>query len=163
MPTAVRAGAHSHVKLNRRRPYAPQELQAVMVDDVVETEWAPNLERDIEGYRLFRRPLGGGTDTLMRQINAADATFARDSDSPPSSGGWQYFVNALDQTGWCYPRGRPLGSWMLLDNRSPGRRRRGRDPRRGDVTLSWTAPAAPSTPTPATASAATACTATASG
>lgn len=137
------------VKLNRRQPYAPQELQAVMVDDVVETEWAPNPERDIEGYRLFRRPLSGGTDTLVRQTNAADATFARDSDSPPSSGDWKYFVKALDKDPAGATREGDLSALLDIsfDNRSP---QPPTDvvatPGTGNVTLTWTAPAAPVDP-----------------
>jgi prepilin-type N-terminal cleavage/methylation domain-containing protein len=137
------------VKLNRRKAYAPQELQVVMVDDVVETEWAPNPERDIEGYRLFRRPLAGGTDTLVRQTDAADDTFARDSDSPPASGAWRYFVRALDKDPAGSTREGDLSALLdvSFDNRSP-------DPPTGvvatpgsgNMTLTWTAPAAPADP-----------------
>jgi hypothetical protein len=46
------------VVLNRRQPYKPANFLGGRNGDSVEFEWAPNAERDIEGYRVYQE--GGG-------------------------------------------------------------------------------------------------------
>jgi hypothetical protein len=48
------------VVLNRRQPYPPPNFLAGRNGDSVEFEWTSNPERDIEGYRVYQGPAGGG-------------------------------------------------------------------------------------------------------
>lgn len=81
------------VTLNRRAPYAPKVFQAARVGDTVDTDWASNGERDLEGYQVYRKGSGGSVElvcTLQR------ATACRDT-SLPATGDYEYFVRAVDR------------------------------------------------------------------
>jgi prepilin-type N-terminal cleavage/methylation domain-containing protein len=80
--------------LNRCRPYAPTGVIAAQISGLgVEANWSSSVERDIEGYTLYRVQ-GAGTPSvvcaLSRNRNCVDS-------SPPSSGSWDYYVVASDK------------------------------------------------------------------
>jgi hypothetical protein len=75
--------------LNRRQPYAPQGVAAGRNGGtVVDLEWAPNLERDLQGYRVYR----GATVACALTV----ATACQDT-SAPATGNVDYYVVAVDK------------------------------------------------------------------
>jgi Tfp pilus assembly protein PilV len=79
------------VLINRRAPYAPQGVRAGRNASIVELEWQPSLERDIERYRGYRAT--GATWTLI-----CETTSTRCQDpSPPATGTPSYTVVAVDR------------------------------------------------------------------
>ena len=72
------------IVLNRRVPYAPQNFKAVMVNDVVEVEWTQAPERDIQGFRVYRRP-PSGSDVQVADISDR-ATQTQDGSNLPELG-----------------------------------------------------------------------------
>lgn len=135
------------ITLNRRQPYGPPNFKAVMVDDVVETEWTQSPERDVQGYQLYRRPESGADVLVVDTGNRATA--ARDGAGRPTTGTWTYFAKAVDKDPSGNLRSGDASTLITLplDNRSP------RPPTNvvktqasGQVVLTWTAPAAPDDP-----------------
>ena len=135
------------IVLNRRLPYAPPNFKAAMVDDVVEVEWTRAPERDIQGFRVYRRP-ASGPDVQVADISDS-ATEAQDGSNLPGSGTYSYFARALDKDTAGNLRTGDATSLIPIrfDNRSP------RPPSNvtaqrvgGQVNLSWSAPAAPADP-----------------
>jgi hypothetical protein len=135
------------IVLNRRRPYAPPNFKAVMVDDAIEAGWTAGAERDLHAYRLFRSESGG---EVTQVADTGDrATQAVDAANLPTSGTWSYFVRAVDkdESGALRPGDASPLMAIPMDNRSPAeptnvvaRRVSGR------VDLTWSAPAAPMDP-----------------
>jgi hypothetical protein len=118
-----------------------------MVDDVVEVEWTRAPERDIQGFRVYRRP-PSGSDELVAE-NGDRATEAQDGSNLPGSGIYSYFARAVDKdiAGNLRTGDATTLIPILFDNRSP------RPPTDvtaervgGQVNLSWSAPAAPADP-----------------
>jgi prepilin-type N-terminal cleavage/methylation domain-containing protein len=84
--------------LNRRQAYPPSGVLVAQVGSVVKIAWLPNPEGDIEGYRIFRESSGDVEDiTPSSSSGVLDATSTRDS-APPASGGWKYYVVAVDES-----------------------------------------------------------------
>jgi type IV pilus assembly protein PilV len=135
------------ITLNRRQPYGPPNFRAVMVDDVVETEWTQSPERDVQGYQLYRRPESGADVLVVDTGNRATA--ARDSSGRPTTGTWTYFARAVDKDPGGSLRSGDASALVTLplDNHSPKpptnvvRTQAG-----GQVQLTWSAPAAPEDP-----------------
>jgi hypothetical protein len=84
------------ITLNRRAPYAPATFQAVNVAGHVETMWTRSPEGDIDGYRVYHQPSGGGSDTPACNYSAALTCI---DNSAPGSGSWVYHVYAYDNGG----------------------------------------------------------------
>jgi prepilin-type N-terminal cleavage/methylation domain-containing protein len=100
-PGAVTA---TTVTLNRCRAYAPTGFQAVHVGDQVEIAWFPSPERDIEGYKVFRRQ-GSGTETQVCDLSGALACI---DSGAPTAGSWEYLVYAYDKdSGGSLRQGQP--------------------------------------------------------
>ncbi len=82
------------VTLNRRAPYAPLELDAGRNNGDVELEWRASPERDIEGYRVYRRvTLGSPVEVcaLTPQTSCQDL-------NPPGAVLVSYYAVAVDRT-----------------------------------------------------------------
>jgi prepilin-type N-terminal cleavage/methylation domain-containing protein len=102
--------------LNRCRPYAPTGFQAVHVGGRVETVWFPSPERDIEGYKVFRRQ-GSGPEALVCDLSGAVACI---DSAPAASGSWDYLVYAYDKDTAALRQGQPSQVVTLdLTNRAP--------------------------------------------
>ena len=69
------------VVLNRRQPYKPANFLGGRNGNSVEFEWAPNAERDIEGYRVYQEGgLLGGQWTPVCELTRA--TSCRQTPAP---------------------------------------------------------------------------------
>lgn len=133
------------VVLNRRRPFAPTGFVAGRNDGAIEFEWTANQERDIEGYRVYRK-LADGTATLACDTLGPPptrATGCRQLDGVDGS----YYVVAVDKAAGAPREGDPSsidGVDVTTDPpppQPPGNLTATRDAA-GAVTLSW--PASPS-------------------
>jgi Tfp pilus assembly protein PilV len=105
------------VTLNRCQPYAVAGFQAVHIGDQVVMAWFPSSERDIEGYKVFRRQ-GSGTETLVCDLSNAVACI---DATPPTSGTWDYRVYAYDKdSADALRRGQPSTAVSVdLSNHAP--------------------------------------------
>jgi prepilin-type N-terminal cleavage/methylation domain-containing protein len=84
----------STVKVNRRVPYPPPNFEAGRNGAIVDLQWSPNRERDIEGYRVYRvNP--GLNDVLVCSLT--QQTSCQDLN-PPNSTTVDYYVVAVDKT-----------------------------------------------------------------
>jgi len=77
--------------INRRQPYAPTGVAAGRNGSVVEFEWSPNKERDVEGYRVYRTTGGSALVCSLTTRSTCQDT------SPPGSGTINYYVVAVDR------------------------------------------------------------------
>ena len=85
------------IVLNRYSPSAPTGFNAGRNGAVVEAEWAANAERDITGYRVYRRVGTTGSGTLA--CSTTTETSCIDASPPNNSGSTvQYWVVALDRS-----------------------------------------------------------------
>jgi hypothetical protein len=80
------------VTLDRRVPYAPTGFAGGRNAGVVEFEWAPNKERDLAGYRVYRAPTEGGNEVCA----LTSATNCQDTN-PPTSGTLHYYAVAVER------------------------------------------------------------------
>lgn len=80
------------VRLNRRAPYAPARFEAGRNGAVVDFEWSPNAERDIEGYRVYRDP-EVGADVLICSLTQSTSC----QDAAPVAGSANYYLVAVDR------------------------------------------------------------------
>jgi type II secretory pathway pseudopilin PulG len=81
------------VVINRRQPYAPKFFEAVRVGATVQTAWATNRERDLEGYEVYRKRAGGSIElvcTLSRSTACTDLSL-------PATDDYEYFGRAFDR------------------------------------------------------------------
>ncbi|MEP6953342.1 MAG: prepilin-type N-terminal cleavage/methylation domain-containing protein [Solirubrobacteraceae bacterium] len=100
------------VTLNRCAPYQPTGFIAARIGGLgVETAWSSPVERDIEGYEVYRVQ-GAGTPnrvcSLSRSRNCVDT-------SPPNSGSWDYYVVASDKDASGTVRAGQLSQRVTLD------------------------------------------------
>jgi prepilin-type N-terminal cleavage/methylation domain-containing protein len=80
----------STVILNRRWPYPPSNLHAGRNNGAAYLDWGANSERDIIGYRVYRK---GSPDQLVCDV--ALQTRCRDGGLPSSY--QEYYVRAIDR------------------------------------------------------------------
>jgi hypothetical protein len=78
--------------VNRRVPYPPSNPHAGRNDGDAYIEWGGNAERDVEGYRVYRKT--AGADQLVCNF-VARGTRCRESGMP--AGAQQYYVVAVDR------------------------------------------------------------------
>jgi prepilin-type N-terminal cleavage/methylation domain-containing protein len=78
--------------LNRYAPLAPPGFTGGWNGSIVEFEWLPNAEGDIEGYRVYRQ--GSGPDELVCGLSTS--TTCRDP-APPNQSSITYYVVAVDR------------------------------------------------------------------
>jgi hypothetical protein len=130
------------ITLNRCPPYRPAGFQAAHVGATVEAVWNPSLEKDVEGFRVYRRQ-GAGPETLVCDIGKA--TTCTDS-SPPSSGTWDYLAYPYDKSDGNLRAGQPSSAVAIdLANTAPAPPAGlggTKDATSGAVNLTWAAPAA---------------------
>lgn len=81
------------VDLNRYPPIAPKGFTGGWNGSVVEFEWLPNVEGDIEGYRVYRKE-STGSDTLICGLTTR--TTCTDS-APLDQPSTDYYVVAVDR------------------------------------------------------------------
>ncbi len=81
------------VTVNRRAPYPVQNLLGGRNGTAVEFEWSPSPERDIVGYRVYRRPTIGAA---VEVCAITSATTCRDT-SPPALPLLTYYAVAVDR------------------------------------------------------------------
>lgn len=85
------------IVLNRYSPAAPTGFNAGRNGSVVEAEWTANAERDITGYRVYRRSGATGSGTLA--CSTTTETSCIDASPPNNPGGTLlYWVVALDRS-----------------------------------------------------------------
>jgi Tfp pilus assembly protein PilV len=77
--------------LNRRAPYAPTGFAGGRNGSVVDFEWAPNRERDLSGYRVYRTTNGSAVVCTL-----TTATSCQDTN-PPGGLIVNYYVVAVDK------------------------------------------------------------------
>lgn len=82
------------VTVNRRAPYPVQGFLGGRNGSTVEFEWSPAKERDIVGYRVYRRPTIGAPVEVCALTSASTC---RDI-SPPGSPLLTYYAVAVDRT-----------------------------------------------------------------
>jgi prepilin-type N-terminal cleavage/methylation domain-containing protein len=82
----------STIVVNRRVPYPPTSPDAGRNDGDAYIEWGGNAERDVEGYRVYRKT--SGADQLVCGFVTL-GTRCRESGMP--SGAQQYYVVAVDR------------------------------------------------------------------
>lgn len=78
------------VTLNRRKPYAPLGFAAGINGSETDFEWAPNQERDIQGYHVYQK-IGLGSPTQVCDTVQASCTTAQ------VHAGASYWVAAVDK------------------------------------------------------------------
>ncbi|MGH2918633.1 MAG: prepilin-type N-terminal cleavage/methylation domain-containing protein [Solirubrobacteraceae bacterium] len=91
------------VVVNRSAPVAPKSLTGgrnshYAAGDVVELKWAPNLERDVIGYRVYRIDPAGGPDKRVCPTSGnteISQTFC--TDESPAAAAAEYYVTAVDR------------------------------------------------------------------
>lgn len=85
------------IVLNRYTPSAPTGFNAGRNGSVVEAEWAANAERDIVGYRVYRREGSTGSATLACSTETETSCI---DPAPParSTTALRYWVVALDRS-----------------------------------------------------------------
>jgi Tfp pilus assembly protein PilV len=105
------------VTVNRRAPYPPRQLDAGRNGSAVELEWRANAERDIEGYRVYRRPAIGSP---VEVCALTEHTSCRD-ESPPALALVSYYVVAVDRTtaGALREGGASSDATVVLTNQRP--------------------------------------------
>ncbi len=81
------------VVVNRRRPFVPARVGAGRNGTVVEIEWSPAKELDVEGHRVYRSVLGLGRTEVC---TLARVTSCRDTN-PPNAALVTYEVVAVDR------------------------------------------------------------------
>lgn len=93
------------VSLNRRTPYAPERLAAGRNTGasggagVVDFEWAPNRERDLVGYRVYRRPASGDPVQVCPATAGATTTATRcQAGAQPGDPQLYYYAVAVDRS-----------------------------------------------------------------
>jgi hypothetical protein len=82
----------STVNINRRIPYPPSNPHVGRNDGRAYVEWGANGERDVEGYRVYRKT--SGSDQLVCGL-VARPTRCRENGMP--SGDQSYYVVAVDR------------------------------------------------------------------
>ena len=93
------------VSLNRRAPYPPSEFAAGRnggasgAAGVVDFEWAPNPERDLVGYRVYRQPATGAAVQVCPATSGATTSQAScQASGQPLDPTVTYFVVAVDRS-----------------------------------------------------------------
>src|SRR5439155_11096660 len=81
------------VTLNRRKPYAPLGFAAGINGSETDFEWAPNKERDIQGYHVYQRRLVGITFQTTQVCDTTDTNCTYSQTYPGAS----YWVVAVDK------------------------------------------------------------------
>lgn len=134
------------VTLNRALPHAPLAFAAGRNGPVVELEWLPNRERDILGYRVYRKVTeeGGQSSVTLTCETTGETTCVDESPPAPGSGAdLRYYVVALDpDPSTDEPReGLRTAEKDISDNNSPPNPPRdARSSTGGGTPLSWLAP-----------------------
>lgn len=92
------------VSLNRSAPYAPtgfaggRNTGASGGNDVVDFEWAPNRERDLVGYRVYRQPATGGSIQVCPGAAGATTTATScQAAGQPADSSLSYYVVGVDR------------------------------------------------------------------
>jgi hypothetical protein len=123
--------------LNRRIPYAPAGLAGGRNGTVVDFEWAPNKERDLQGYRVYRTSAPAGiVCTLTPDTDCQDT-------SPPGGLFVNYYVVAVDKdSGGSLREGDHSSSISVssLNNRPNPPTGLSAAASGGNTTVSWNAP-----------------------
>jgi hypothetical protein len=85
------------ITLNRKAPIAVTGVAAGRNVGVVELEWSPNPERDIVGYRVYRRSSSGPDVQVCPATGSYTVATSCQDSSPPATGTLTYYVKALDR------------------------------------------------------------------
>lgn len=103
------------VTVNRRAPYPVKELDAGRNGSVVDVEWRANPERDIAGYRVYRRPLVGSPVQVCALTQQTSC-----QDTSPPAGSLTYFAVAVDRTtAGALREGTPSGDVSVAATNTP--------------------------------------------
>lgn len=80
------------IRLNRNAPYAPKDFRAGRNGTAVDFEWSASAERDVAGYRVYRKPLVGA-DVEVCELTKETAC----RDTSPPAGSVTYYAVAVDR------------------------------------------------------------------
>ncbi|OGD21837.1 MAG: hypothetical protein A2Y70_03665 [Candidatus Aminicenantes bacterium RBG_13_64_14] len=97
---AVESGDSSAVEIVPRDvfpPAAPAGLSVVAGDGLVSLSWRPAKERDLDGYRVWRKEAGGPAFGILGEGLVRENTFTDRSAAKGVS--YVYAVSAVDRTG----------------------------------------------------------------
>jgi len=90
------------LRLNRLVPSAPRDVfggwnprTGFALKDIVEIQWARNLEPDVTGYRVYREV--GDADVLVCDFTLQPTKTECQDLNPPSGGPLEYYVVAYDK------------------------------------------------------------------
>ena len=135
------------IRLNRFVPAAPAGFAAGRNGSIVDVEWAASRERDVVGYRVFRRVGGGPAEQVTGNCASAAGSLTRSTscyDAAPPAGAVEYFVRALDHDDAGQLRQGTASTVVTVtgvsDPPDPVSALTRTDSGTGAVTLSWTAP-----------------------
>jgi len=130
------------VLVNRRRPFAPALVSAGRNGGVVEIEWSPPKESDLEGHRVYRLTSTGGRVLVCELARSTGCQEA----NPPASGDLSYDVVGVDRdpSGALREGDRSAAAVATSTNRPPPPPQSlGATLEAGGVVLRWSAPATP--------------------
>ena len=84
--------------LDRQAPKPPTEIDAVAKDGTVILEWAPSVNADCAGYKIYRKHGETGAFFLIGEIQKASMVYYEDSDVIPGDY-YAYAIRAYDSFG----------------------------------------------------------------
>jgi hypothetical protein len=93
--TGLASHAVSATPVDMTAPAPPRNIQVVQLANGVKILWDKGAERDIAGYKIYRRAATKKTMVEIGRVNHANFSF---TDQPPvENTGWYYAVTAFDQ------------------------------------------------------------------
>ncbi len=92
------------LRLNRLVPSAPQNVfggwnprMGFAVKDIVEVQWARNIEPDVTGYRVYRKVNAGADELICDYTLEETATECHDLTPPNTFSTLHYYIVAFDK------------------------------------------------------------------
>lgn len=85
------------VPVDRTPPAPPSDVNAIRIDRGVKVFWTPIREKDLQGYRIYRRLEGEQEPTRIGELNAPFSLFT-DRNPPKGVNRWYYSVSSIDKS-----------------------------------------------------------------
>jgi len=93
--TGLASRAVSATPKDLTAPAPPRNIQVVQLADGIKVLWDKSAEKDIAGYKIYRRAATGKTMTEIGRVN--HTTFSFTDQSTVENSSWYYAVTAFDQ------------------------------------------------------------------